>query len=139
MDPWCLHRPPPPAAKSYAAPCALTAYPSSLQTYTGAPVPPLPPHCSQALNSGPRIVIDLAFEDKMVENDIRHLCKQLGFSYSANKTAEKPAHMVLTSFTGNVASTAKKMISGRGGLGPGFKCVRTLPALRVSSTQESTV
>lgn len=66
----------------------------------------------EALNSGPRIVIDLAFEDKMVENDIRHLCKQLGFSYSANKTADKPAHMVLTSFTGTVASTAKKMISG---------------------------
>lgn len=31
------------------------------------------------------MVIDLDWEDKMTENDIRHLVQQLSFSYSANK------------------------------------------------------
>eukprot|EP00198_Chlamydomonas_reinhardtii_P005956 XP_001695292.1 predicted protein [Chlamydomonas reinhardtii] len=65
-----------------------------------------------SLESGPKVVIDLDWEDKMTENDIRHLVQQLSFSYSANKQVEKPVHMMLTSFKGAVANTANKMISG---------------------------
>ncbi|KAG2430279.1 hypothetical protein HXX76_010374 [Chlamydomonas incerta] len=65
-----------------------------------------------SLESGPKVVIDLDWEDKMTENDIRHLVQQLSFSYSANKQVEKPVHMMLTSFKGAVADTANKMISG---------------------------
>ncbi|GIL67053.1 hypothetical protein Vafri_20488 [Volvox africanus] len=66
----------------------------------------------QSMDGGPRIIIDLDFEKYMTENDIRHLVKQLGFSYAANKQVERPVHMILTSFKDGVAAVANKMISG---------------------------
>ncbi|GIL92228.1 hypothetical protein Vretimale_18460 [Volvox reticuliferus] len=66
----------------------------------------------QSLEGGPRVIIDLDFEKYMTENDIRHLVKQLGFSYAANKQVERPVHMMLTSFKDGVAALANKMISG---------------------------
>ncbi|GFR42376.1 hypothetical protein Agub_g3032, partial [Astrephomene gubernaculifera] len=66
----------------------------------------------QALDSGPRIVIDLDWEARMTPGDMRHLAQQLAFSYAANKAAERPAHLMLTSFKGGVAEVANKMISG---------------------------
>ncbi|PNH06261.1 tRNA (guanine(9)-N1)-methyltransferase [Tetrabaena socialis] len=67
---------------------------------------------NESLESGPRIVIDLDFEEQMTESDIRHLVQQLGFSYSANKQVERPAHLYFTSFKGGVATAANRMISG---------------------------
>ncbi|PNH03558.1 Armadillo repeat-containing protein 8 [Tetrabaena socialis] len=69
-------------------------------------------HQEESLESGPRIVIDLDFEEQMTESDIRHLVQQLGFSYSANKQVERPAHLYFTSFKGGVATAANRMISG---------------------------
>ncbi|KAG2492323.1 hypothetical protein HYH03_009274 [Edaphochlamys debaryana] len=66
----------------------------------------------QSLEAGPRVIIDLDWEDKMTEADTRHLMQQLHFSYAANKHVEKPVHMMLTSFKGGIAATATKMISG---------------------------
>lgn len=51
----------------------------------------------QAQAQGQRIVIDLGFEDRMTEAQVRSLCQQLLHSYAANGRAEKPAHLILTS------------------------------------------
>ncbi|EFJ52924.1 hypothetical protein VOLCADRAFT_120245, partial [Volvox carteri f. nagariensis] len=66
----------------------------------------------QSLETGPRIVIDLDWEKRMNENDLRHLVQQLSFSYAANKQVDRPAHMVLTSFKGGVAALANKLNPG---------------------------
>ncbi|GLC46359.1 hypothetical protein PLESTB_001766900 [Pleodorina starrii] len=66
----------------------------------------------QSLESGPRVVIDLDWEGRMTENDMRHLVQQINFSYAANKQAARPTHMLLTSFKGGLAALANKMISG---------------------------
>jgi hypothetical protein len=77
------------------------------------PTPPSPPSLTpQAMESGPRIVIDLDWEGRMTHNDMRHLVQQLSFSYAANKQVARPAHLLLTSFKGEVAALANKMISG---------------------------
>jgi hypothetical protein len=66
----------------------------------------------QSLQEGLRVVIDLDFEDYMVESDKRHLCQQLSYSYSANKAADVPLHMILASFTGATKARALGMVSG---------------------------
>lgn len=71
---------------------------------------PLP--SPQSLEVGPRIVIDLDWEARMTENDIRHLLQQISFSYAANKAVVRPAHMMLTSYKGHIAEMAGKLISG---------------------------
>ena len=38
-----------------------------------------------ALESGPKLVIDLDWEDKQTPAEMRHLAQQLSFSYAANK------------------------------------------------------
>ncbi len=41
--------------------------------------------CAQALGEGNvRLVIDLDFNGLMPQHDQKHLCQQLGYSYSAN-------------------------------------------------------
>ena len=52
----------------------------------------------KALDSGQRIIIDLGFADKMTGAEIRSLCQQLAYSYSANTRAAQPAHLILTSY-----------------------------------------
>eukprot|EP00951_Prasinocladus_malaysianus_P000787 scaffold5559_cov51-Prasinocladus_malaysianus.AAC.2 len=52
----------------------------------------------EAMVSGQRIVIDLDFEDKMKENEMRSLCQQISYSYSANRGARHPCHLYLTSY-----------------------------------------
>ncbi|KXZ44831.1 hypothetical protein GPECTOR_61g784 [Gonium pectorale] len=66
----------------------------------------------KSLEDGPRIVIDLDWESRMMDNDVRHLVQQLSFSYAANKSVSRPCHMLLTSFKGGIAATANRMISG---------------------------
>lgn len=46
---------------------------------------------------GQRILIDLDFADKMTHEQIKSLCKQLLYCYSANVRAENPAQLILTS------------------------------------------
>ena len=52
----------------------------------------------RALDSGQRIIIDLDFADKMTGAELRSVCKQLAYSYSANTRAAQPGHLILTSY-----------------------------------------
>lgn len=52
----------------------------------------------QAQETGQRIIIDLAFADKMTGAELRSMCQQLSYSYSANARATKPAHLILTGY-----------------------------------------
>ena len=45
------------------------------------------------------MVIDLAFDGKMVDAEVRSLCSQLMYSYGANKRAAQPCQLHLTSLT----------------------------------------
>lgn len=45
-------------------------------------------------------------------SDIRHLCQQLGYSYSANCHSAAPVHLHLLGMGGKIAETANKVISG---------------------------
>jgi tRNA (guanine9-N1)-methyltransferase len=58
----------------------------------------------RALESGQRIIIDLGFTDKMTGAEVRSLCQQLAYSYSANTRAGQPAHLILTSYDVSVQS-----------------------------------
>lgn len=51
----------------------------------------------QALREGQRIVIDLDFADKMTPTEIKSLCQQLLYCYSANTRAQNPAQLIFTS------------------------------------------
>lgn len=111
-------RPGPPCAAGHCRPSGLPALQcctgtgSTLPTKkrTALPVAKLPPpnteQCTppnhtltllQALESGQRIVIDLDFEDKMSETEVKSLCQQLGYCYGENTRAKEPAHLILTS------------------------------------------
>ena len=46
---------------------------------------------------GQRILIDLDFADMMTHEEIKSLCKQLLYCYSANVRAQNPAQLILTS------------------------------------------
>ena len=52
----------------------------------------------RALDNGQRIIIDLDFADKMTGAELRSVCKQLAYSYSANTRAAQPGHLILTSY-----------------------------------------
>uniref|UniRef100_A0A7S1SNN9 tRNA (guanine(9)-N(1))-methyltransferase n=1 Tax=Tetraselmis chuii TaxID=63592 RepID=A0A7S1SNN9_9CHLO len=65
-----------------------------------------------AMESGQRLVIDLDFEDKMNETEIRSLCQQLSYSYSANCHSEKPFHLHLSSLKGHIESTLRHQAAG---------------------------
>ncbi|CAK0787872.1 hypothetical protein CVIRNUC_011094 [Coccomyxa viridis] len=56
----------------------------------------------RALDSGQRIIIDLDFADKMTGAELRSVCKQLAYSYSANTRAARPGHLILTSYQANL-------------------------------------
>ena len=45
------------------------------------------------------MVVDLAFDGKMTDPEVRSLCSQLMYSYGANKRAAQPCLLYLTSLT----------------------------------------
>lgn len=70
--------------------CYLTRH-----ALTWPTTPPLTP--PQALASGQRICVDLAFSHLMLDQENKSMCKQLGYCWHANVRAATPAHLVLTS------------------------------------------
>ena len=64
------------------------------------------------MQSGMKVVIDLDFQEKMVEQDMRHLCQQLAYSYASNTRAEKPCHLHLTSYNGKLKDMVQAKVSG---------------------------
>lgn len=55
------------------------------------------------MESGQRVAVDLDFQDKMVHSEIRSLCQQLSYCYSANTKAPRPFCLHFTSL--NVSLT----------------------------------
>ncbi|KAJ7228199.1 guanine-1-methyltransferase-domain-containing protein [Mycena pura] len=49
---------------------------------------------------GGRVVVDLGFDEKMTEKEVQSLCSQLGYTYSANRSAENPFKLVFSSLNG---------------------------------------
>ena len=49
------------------------------------------------MDKGQRVAVDLDFEDKMSQGELRSLCQQLSYCYSANCNAEKPFSLHYTS------------------------------------------
>ncbi|CAL8472134.1 g11676 [Coccomyxa elongata] len=66
----------------------------------------------QGQREGQRILIDLDFADKMTHEEVKSLCKQLLYSYSANVRAQKPAQLILTSAEGAIMEQLRKQASG---------------------------
>lgn len=64
--------------------------------------------CMQALVKGQRLIVDLSFEEKMTDSELKSLCQQLAYCYSANARSSKPMHLI---FTG-VQAGAWRMCSG---------------------------
>lgn len=54
------------------------------------------PHDTQALIDGVKIVYDLAFWHLMTDAEKMSMRQQLMYSYSVNRHATQPCHMVLT-------------------------------------------
>lgn len=61
------------------------------------PAPTFVPFSVQALATGQRICVDLAFSHLMLDQENKSMCKQLGYCWHANVRAAAPAHLVLTS------------------------------------------
>ncbi|GAB4820864.1 hypothetical protein N2152v2_007910 [Parachlorella kessleri] len=66
----------------------------------------------QALDEGQRLVIDLDFEDKMSESEIKSLCQQLSYAYGANTKAVVPCHFVFTSLKGRMRDHITRQLTG---------------------------
>ncbi|KAI7843878.1 hypothetical protein COHA_002425 [Chlorella ohadii] len=66
----------------------------------------------QALVSGQRICVDLAFSDLMLDQENKSMCKQLGYCWHANIQAATPAHLVLTSMEGQMEEYMARQVSG---------------------------
>ncbi|KAI0677635.1 guanine-1-methyltransferase-domain-containing protein [Trametes maxima] len=56
---------------------------------------------------GARVVVDLGFDEKMTENEVKSLASQLAYTYSANRKAERPFSSLL--FTSLDGRTLAKM------------------------------
>ncbi|KAK0190604.1 guanine-1-methyltransferase-domain-containing protein, partial [Armillaria mellea] len=52
------------------------------------------------LEFGGRVLIDLGFDDKMLEKEINSLCSQLAYTYSANRQASFPFSLICSSLNG---------------------------------------
>ncbi|KAF9006692.1 guanine-1-methyltransferase-domain-containing protein [Cyathus striatus] len=61
------------------------------------------------LQFGGRIVVDLAFDDKMSEKEVNSLCSQLAYTYSANRQASFPFSLIYTSLNGRTFSKLEGM------------------------------
>lgn len=59
---------------------------------------------TEALKSGPRIVVDCQFESHMNDKELTHFASQLRRIYGANKVLEKPAHLYWSSLDENSKS-----------------------------------
>ena len=66
----------------------------------------------RALDSGQRIIIDLDFADKMTGAELRSVCKQLAYSYSANTRAAQPGHLILTSYQAGLPPSEDLRLEG---------------------------
>ncbi|GAX83780.1 hypothetical protein CEUSTIGMA_g11205.t1 [Chlamydomonas eustigma] len=77
-----------------------------------------------AQQHGPDLVIDLDFEGLMSGSELKHLCQQLCYSYSANGRVANPCHLHLVGFKGDVKEAAERQING-------------LPNWVVTKTQDS--
>ncbi len=89
-------------------------------------------HAQQS--GGPDLCLDLDFEGMMTESELKHLCNQLGYSYSANgkvlrgvavsrgltvreillsrRQVPRPCHLHLVGFKGAVKAVAERQITG---------------------------
>jgi len=57
-----------------------------------------------------RVVVDLGFDDKMTENEIKSLTSQLAYTYSANRRAERPfSSLLFTSLNGRTLTRLEAM------------------------------
>ncbi|TFY56771.1 hypothetical protein EVJ58_g7434 [Rhodofomes roseus] len=57
-----------------------------------------------------RVVVDLGFDDKMQDNEVRSLVSQLAYTYSANRKAEQPfEHLLFTSLNGRTFTRMEGM------------------------------
>ncbi|KAK0444443.1 guanine-1-methyltransferase-domain-containing protein, partial [Armillaria borealis] len=52
------------------------------------------------LEFGGRVLIDLGFDDKMLDKEINSLCSQLAYTYSANRQASFPFSLICSSLNG---------------------------------------
>ena len=98
-------------------------HPSAPSPVTRSHPPPLLPLircallCSavpppQALSSGPKVVVDLDFAALMHEGELRSMCSQVAYCWSANCRAARPAHLVLASLCGKVAEGMQRCVTG---------------------------
>ncbi|KAJ7771104.1 guanine-1-methyltransferase-domain-containing protein [Mycena maculata] len=58
---------------------------------------------------GGRVVVDLGFDEKMTEKEVQSLCSQLGYTYSANRTAGNPFSLLFTSLDGKTRARLDSM------------------------------
>ncbi len=63
-----------------------------------------------ALAEGMKLVIDLQFEGKMLEGEIKSLCQQLSYTYAANKAAVQPCHLMLLGATGGLKELIDRQV-----------------------------
>ncbi|KAF9171690.1 tRNA (guanine(9)-N(1))-methyltransferase [Mortierella sp. AD011] len=67
---------------------------------SGLIAPPPKRHKSDQIQSGITIGIDMSFDDKMMDKEVKSMVDQIKRCYSYNRTCEKIVHLALTSFTG---------------------------------------
>eukprot|EP00798_Chlamydomonas_sp_ICE-L_P026055 gene26055-11755_t len=67
---------------------------------------------TECMGTGPKLVLDLDFEGLMVDTDVKSLCQQMKFAYADNLKMERPCHLIFTSFTGVVKTTASSIVTG---------------------------
>ncbi|KAJ3561733.1 hypothetical protein NP233_g10015 [Leucocoprinus birnbaumii] len=58
---------------------------------------------------GGRVVIDLGFDDLMSEKEVKSLCSQLAYTYSANRNASYPFSLLFTSLSGRAFDRLESM------------------------------
>ncbi|KAG0296777.1 tRNA (guanine(9)-N(1))-methyltransferase [Linnemannia gamsii] len=64
------------------------------------------------IQSGITIGIDMAFDDLMLEKEVKSMVDQIKRCYSHNRTCEKIVHLALTSFTGQSRKEFDKRANG---------------------------
>lgn len=42
------------------------------------------------------MIVDLSFEEKMTDSELKSLCQQLAYCHSANTRSSKPMHLIFT-------------------------------------------
>ncbi|KAF9360397.1 tRNA (guanine(9)-N(1))-methyltransferase [Mortierella sp. AD094] len=67
---------------------------------SGLIAPPPKRHKSDQIQSGITVGIDMSFDDKMMDKEVKSMVDQIKRCYSYNRTCDKIVHLALTSFTG---------------------------------------